>query len=233
MGRISLTERVQSRLGVPAECAVWCRIGKIPEPPAEVHRAAGSAPLRPAFIRPLGMLGVAVGAPVLCVITLLSLLSDGEEALKRMLSTTGEQERHRAAKLDEKRRDEAIVELGLDKTFDGDWNGAAGQFLLRWYSRSSHHNRLLVLAQDHIVLAAPPKRVSIRQEARIQVATVIPTAEAVVEDPFAGQYTSDRLRVRFNDGSWLTVVTEESDSEVHRHVAGRPRLGSHRRTAAD
>ncbi len=233
MGRMSLTERVQSRLGVPAECAVWCRIGKIPEPPAEVHRAAGSAPLRPAFIRPLGMLGVALGAPVLCVITLLSLLSDGEEALKRMLSTTGEQERHRAAKLGEKRRDEAIVELGLDKTFDGDWNGAAGQFLLGWYSRSSHHNRLLVLAQDHIILAAPPKRVSIRQEARIQVATVIPAAEAVVEDPFAGQYTSDRLRIRFNDGSWLAVVTEESDSEVHRHVAGRPRMGSHRRTSAD
>ncbi|WP_150133690.1 hypothetical protein [Streptomyces hyaluromycini] len=220
---MSLTERVQSRLGVPSLCVAWCRIGKIPEPPAEVHQAAGSAPLRPAFIRPLGIFGVILGAPLLFIGTLLSPLAAGEEALQRMLSTTGEQERHRAAKLEEKRRQAAIVELKLDRTFDGDWNGAAGQFLLRWYSRSSHHNRLLVLSQDRIILASPPKRVSIRQEEQIQVVAEIPATEAVVEDPLAGLHASDLLRVRFRDGSWLTVVTEETRSEVHMHLLRQTR----------
>ncbi len=163
------------------------------------------------------MLGVTLGTPLLYIGKLLSLLGAGEEALKRMLSTTGEQERHRAAKLEEKRRDEAVVELGLDKTFDGDWNGAAGRLLLQWYSHSSHHQRLVALAGNRILLAAPPQRVSVRRDAFMQVIAEIPVAEADLVDPLPA-YRNDRLRLRFKDGSWLTLITEEWRSELHRYL---------------
>lgn len=177
------------------------------------------------------MLGVAVGTPLLFIGKLLSLLGAGEEALRRMLSTTGEQERHRAAKLDEKRRDEAIVELGLDKTFDGDWNGAAGRLLLQWYSHSSHHQRLVALAGNHIVLAAPPKRVSIRRDALMQVVDEIPAGDAVLVDPLP-EFENDRLLLRFKDGSWLTLTTEEWRSELHTYLMRHPKPGETRATEA-
>ncbi|MFE3164289.1 hypothetical protein [Streptomyces sp. NPDC059224] len=217
----STDRTVRDRLGVTPDAAAWCTIGKIPEPPAEVHRAAGAGPLRPASMRPLGMLGVTLGSPLLFIGRLLSLLGAGEEALKRMLSTTGDQERHRAAKLDEKRRDEAIVELGLDKTFDGDWNAAAGRFLLQWYSRSSHHQRLVALAGDRILLAAPPKRVSIRRDALMQVVAEIPAGDATLADPLPA-FETDRLLLRFRDGSWLRLTTEEWGSELHTYLMRHP-----------
>ncbi|MFD3585681.1 hypothetical protein [Streptomyces sp. NPDC058683] len=227
----STDRTVRDRLGVSPDAAAWCTIGKIPEPPAEAHRAAGSGPLRPASIRPLGMLGVALGSPLLFIGKLLSLLGAGEEALKRMLSTTGEQERHRAAKLDEKRRDQAVVELGLDKTFDGDWNGAAGRFLLQWYSHSSHHQRLVALAGDRILLAAPPTRVSIRRDALMQVVAEIPAGDATLADPLPA-FENDRLLLRFKDGSWLTLTTEEWRSELHTYLMRHPQPGETQATEA-
>ncbi|MEU2334881.1 hypothetical protein ABZ608_15045 [Streptomyces sp. NPDC013172] len=229
----STDRTLRDRLGVMPDAAAWCTIGTIPEPPDEVRRAAGSAPLRPAFITPLGMLGVALGTPLLYIGKLFGLLAAGEEAVKRMLSTTGEQERHRAAKLDEKRRDEAVVELGLDKAFDGDWNGAAGRLLLQWYSHSSHHERLVALAGDRILLAAPPKRVSIRRDALMQVVAEIPADEAVLSDPLSGfKLKNDRLLLRFRDGSWLTLRTEEWDSDLHTYVRRHQQPGEARATEA-
>ncbi|MFD4599110.1 hypothetical protein ACFWPQ_13885 [Streptomyces sp. NPDC058464] len=225
MSRKTLAEHVQGSLGAPVDAAAWCTIGRIPEPPADMHRAAGSGPLRPALMRPLGMLGVALGAPLLLIGEFFGLLAAGEEALKRLLSTTGEQERHRAAKLDEKRRDEAIIELGLDKTFDGDWSRAAGRLLLRWYSHSSHHQRLVALAGNRVLLAAPPKRVSVRRDALMHVVTEIPAGDAVIEDPLPA-FGNDRLLLRFRDGSWLTLTTEETRSEVHMHVMRQSRWGA-------
>ncbi|MER7178278.1 hypothetical protein ABT404_02075 [Streptomyces hyaluromycini] len=213
----STDRTVRDRLGVTPDAAAWCTIGKIPEPPGEVHRAAGSAPLRPAFIRPLGMLGITLATPLLFIGKLFSLLASGEEALKRMLSTTEEQERHRAKKLDAKRRDEAIIELGLDKTFDGDWNGAAGRLLLQWYGHSSHHERLVALAGKRILLAAPPKRVSIRRDALMRVVAEIPAGDAVLADPLPAHETG-KLLLRFKDGSWLTLETEEWRGELHKYV---------------
>ncbi|MEU2621805.1 hypothetical protein ABZ642_27300 [Streptomyces sp. NPDC007157] len=187
--------------------------------------------MRPASIRPLGMLGVALGSPLLFIGKLLSLLGAGEEALKRMLSTTGEQERHRAAKLDEKRRDEAVVELGLDRTFDGDWNGAAGRLLLQWYGHSSHHQRLVALAGDRILLAAPPKRVSVRRDALMRVVTEIPAGDATLADPLPA-FENDRLLLSFRDGSWLTLTTEEWGSELHTYLMRRPQPGETQATEA-
>lgn len=180
---------------------------------------------------PLGMVGVALGTPLLYIGKLLGLIGAAEEAVKRMLSTTGEQERHRAAQLDRKRRDAAVVELGLDKTFDGDWNGAAGRFLLQWYSHSSHHQRLVALAGNRILLAAPPQRVSIRRDALTQVVAEIPAGDAVLTDPLP-EFENDRLLLRFKDGSWLTLTTEEWRSELHTYLARQQQQGEARVTEA-
>jgi hypothetical protein len=168
------------------------------------------------------MLGAVLVAPLMPIAMLFSLLASGEEALKRLLSTKEERERARAEDLDTKRRDEAIVEYGLDKTFDGNWNGAAAQFLLRWYSHSSHHQRLVLLAQGRILLAAPPKRVSVRREDRMRIVAEIPAGEAVLEDPLLGAYESNKLRIHFIDGSWLTLTTEEWRSDLHKYLMRHP-----------
>ncbi len=165
------------------------------------------------------MLGVAVGTPLLYVGKFFGLLASGEEALRRMLSTTGEQERHRAAKLDRKRRDEAVAELGLDRTFDGDWNAAAGRLLLQWYGHSSHHQRLVALAGNRILLAAPPRRVSVRRDALTQVVAELPAGDAVLVDPLPAHETG-KLLLRFKDGSWLRLETEEWRSELHTYLTG-------------
>ncbi|MGW1619841.1 hypothetical protein [Streptomyces sp. NPDC002172] len=227
----STDRTIRDRLGVTPDAAAWCTIGKIPEPPAEVHRATGSGPLGPASMPPLGMLGVVLGTPLLYIGKLLGLVGAAEEAVKRMLSTDGEQERHRAAQLDRKRRDASVVELGLDKTFDGDWNGAAGRFLLQWYSHSSHHQRLVALAGNRILLAAPPKRVSVRRDALTQVVAEIPAGDAVLTDPLP-EFENNRLLLRFKDGSWIRLTTEERRSELHTYLARRQQPGEARATEA-
>lgn len=180
---------------------------------------------------PLGVLGVVLGTPLLYVGKLLGLVGAADEAVKRMLSTDGEQERHRAVKLDRKRRDAAIVELGLDETFDGAWNGAAGRFLLQWYSRSSHHQRLVALAGNRILLAAPPKRVSIRRDTLIQVVAEIPAEDAVLTDPLP-EFENNRLLLRFKDGSWIRLTTEERRSELHAYLARQQQPGESTATEA-
>ncbi|MDO0926336.1 hypothetical protein QQY24_13215 [Streptomyces sp. TG1A-8] len=218
----STDHTLRNRLGVVPDAAAWCTIGKIPEPPTDVHRAAGSGPLRPAFMRPLGILGVVLAAPLMSVAKVLSLLASGEEALKRLLSTKEERDRARAKGLDTKRRDAAILERGLDKTFDGDWTGAAGRFLLQWYSHSSHHQRFVVLAQGRILLAAPPKRVSVRRDDRMRVVAEISAGDAVLEDPLPA-FENDKLLLRFKDGSWLTLTSEEWRSDLHMYLMRHPR----------
>ncbi|MFF1764053.1 hypothetical protein [Streptomyces sp. NPDC058249] len=228
----STESTTRTRLGITPDAEAWCQLGKIPKPPSDIHQAAGAGPLRPAFIRPLGIFGVTLGAPLMFIAWLFSLLASGEEALKVLLSTKEEQERARAKRLEPKQRDEAIVEHGLDKTFDGDWNKAAGQLLLRWYGHSSHHQRFVILAEGRIVLAGPPKRVSIRRESLMRVLAEIPAGEAVIEDPLLGAYDSDRLRVRFVDGSWLTLVTEERRGDLHMYLMRHPQDSEVRDTGA-
>ncbi|MFJ8085069.1 hypothetical protein ACIQ6Y_31180 [Streptomyces sp. NPDC096205] len=207
------------RLGVRAEAGDWCTIDRIPQPPAEVLAAAGDPRLRPARMPPLGMVGAALGAPFIPLVMFFELLAKGEEAFMRFLDPKVEKDRLRAKRRDEKARREVIVaQQGLDKVFDGDWHGQAGQFLLRWYTHSTHHQRLLLATPQGIVLAAPPQRVSVGREKHLQVVARIPAAEAHLYDPFLGEFETRMLLIRFQDGSWLRVETEEPRSELHMHA---------------
>jgi hypothetical protein len=212
---------LQSRLGIKLDAGAWCVIGKIPKPPSDVHGSAGHGSLRPAFIRPLRLLVLVLTSPFVLILGFLLLLASGEEVLKKWLATGEERERLRAEDLDAKRRDSAIVELGLNQTFDGDWNGAAGQFLLRWYGHSSHHQRFVALSEGRILLAAPPKRVSFRAESHMRVVAEIPADEAELEDPLP-EYQNNKLRLRFKDGSWMVLTTEEMRSSIHKHLMRHP-----------
>lgn len=215
------------RLGVRAEAGEWCWIGKIPRPPADVLQAADNPRLRPAKMPPLGMFGAALGAPFIPVITFFELLARAEEAVMRSLDTKDEKERLRAKRENEKRRRDAVIaRQGLDKVFDGDWHGDAGQFLLRWYSHSSHHQRLLLAIQDGIVLAAPPRRVSVGRRKHLRIVARLPATEATLVDPFSGEFETRMLLIRFQDGSWLRVDTEELRSDLHTYVLRQPLAGS-------
>nr|WP_237555967.1 hypothetical protein [Streptomyces sp. SID5914] len=218
----SSTDRMlQSRLGIKLDAGAWCVIGKIPKPPSDVHAGAGDGSLRPAFIRPLRVLTLVLTSPFVLILGLLLLLASGEEVLKKWLATGEERERLRAEELDAKRRDASIVELGLNQTFDGNWSGAAGQFLRRWYGHSSHHQRFVALSEGRILLAAPPKRVSFRAESRMKVVAEIPADEAVLED-LLPQYENNKLRLHFKDGSWIVLTTEEMRSAIHKHLLRHP-----------
>ncbi|MEW2450670.1 hypothetical protein AB0896_24455 [Streptomyces parvulus] len=211
------------RLGVHAEAAEWCTIDKIPQPPAEVLQAAGNSPLRPRRLRPpLGMVGAALAVLFAPLVTLLSLLSDAEESLKRALAKRAEKERLRAKDADDKRRDALIAERGLDRVFDGGWDGAAGRYLLGWYGRSTHPERLVLAVDDGIVLAAPPRRVSFGKEKHMRVVARLSASEAILVDPFSGEFDTRIVLIRFRDGSWLRMGTAEPRSALHRHLLRRP-----------
>ncbi|MEU9551370.1 hypothetical protein AB0D88_20320 [Streptomyces werraensis] len=222
MTRRSKQSETANRLGVRAGAGEWCWIGEIPQPPANILQAAGNPRTRPARRPPLALAGTVLGAPFLPLLGLLMLLARVVEAVERFLDTKEEKERHRARKEDEKRRDAAVERGGLDNVFDGDWNGAAGQFLLRWYGHSTHHERLLFAGPDGIVFAAPPRRVGLGRDKRAQVVARLSPEEAALEDPFGGEFETRIMLIRFRDGSWLRVDTEEACSELHKYALRNP-----------
>ncbi|MGY0069004.1 hypothetical protein ACWZEH_19875 [Streptomyces sp. QTS137] len=141
----------------------------------------------------------------------------------RSLDARDEKERLRAKGEDEKRRrDATIAQQGLDKVFDGNWHGNAGQFLLRWYTHSTHHQRLLLATRDGVVLAAPPRRVSVGREKHMEIVARLPTTEATLIDPFSGELETRMLLILFQDGSWLRVETEELRSDLHMYALRQP-----------
>ncbi|KFG74396.1 hypothetical protein [Streptomyces mutabilis] len=214
--------KIADRLGVQAEAGEWCTIDKIPQPPADVFQSAGSPRLRPGRLRPLGMVGAGLAVLFTPLVVLLTLLSNAEEALKRALAPKDERERLRTKDADDRRRDAIVAERGLDRVFDGNWQGEAGQFLLGWYSRSTHHQRLVLAVQDGIVLAAPPRRVTTGREEHMQVISRLSTSEAILVDPFNGEFETRTVLLRFRDGSWLRVETEEPRSSLHTYLLRRP-----------
>ncbi|MFI7350589.1 hypothetical protein ACIBSR_30610 [Streptomyces sp. NPDC049936] len=210
------------RLGVHAEAGEWCTIDKIPQPPADVLQSAGRPLLRPGRLRPLGLVGAGFAALFTPLVIVLSLLSDAGEALMRALSPKSERERLRAKDADDRRRDALIAERGLDGVFDGNWDGDAGRYLLGWYGQSTHPERLVLAVDDGIVLAAPPRRVSVGKEKHMRVVARLSASEAVLVDPFNGEFDTRIVLIRFRDRSWLRLGTVEPRSALHRHLLRRP-----------
>ncbi|MBZ4323699.1 hypothetical protein, partial [Streptomyces huiliensis] len=125
-------------------------------------------------------------------------------------------------------RERAVAEHRLDEVFDGDWNAAAGRLLLRWYGLSPHPHRLVILARSgRVYLAAPLRRVATGRNRKARTLTVLDPSEAVLEDPAGPGLGSDKLRLRFHDGSWivLTALVGESDLHAYLHGVGRPAGG--------
>ncbi|MET8944625.1 hypothetical protein ABZX30_13840 [Streptomyces sp. NPDC004542] len=168
------------------------------------------------------MVGAVLAVLFMPLLMLLTLLSNAEEAVKRALATTGEKARLRGKDEDDRRRDASVAEQGLDRVFDGNWHGSAGQFLLRWYSHSTHHQRLVLATRDGIVLAAPPQRVTVGRDKHMQVVARLPATEAILVDPFSGEFETRTVLIRFRDGSWLRVETEEPRSDLHTYLIRQP-----------
>ncbi|MFF8567533.1 hypothetical protein ACF06N_21485 [Streptomyces albidoflavus] len=208
-------------LGTGPVTGDWCRLAsRIPRPPKGVWAAAGKGPLRPARV-PLvealmyPLVAVAILPGVAGVLLADLLFETLPKAIRRLFSPQrwGDSRVNRAERREAARaeRDEAgrkraaIKEHRLDELFDGDWQGAAGQLLLRWYGQSRHDTRLVLLAPGRIVLAAPRRRVWRKAAKRSRVVAEIPASEAVVEDPLHGGGERGVFRLLFRDGSWLVL----------------------------
>ncbi|MFD4302715.1 MULTISPECIES: hypothetical protein [unclassified Streptomyces] len=212
---------IERLLGTGPVIGDWCRLAtRIPRPPKEVWAAAGRGPLRPgriplveALMYPLVALVVLPGVVgVLLADLLFEVLPTAIRRLffprRRGGSRGNRAERREAARAERneaERKRAAIKEHRLDELFDGDWQGAAGQLLLRWYGQSRHGTRLVLLVPGRIVLAAPRRRVWRKAAKRARVVAEIPASEAVVEDPLHGGGERGVFRLLFRDGSWLVL----------------------------
>ncbi|MEU6001281.1 hypothetical protein ABZ837_26070 [Streptomyces sp. NPDC047197] len=214
---------ISDRLGLQVDAGAWCSIDKIPQPPSDVLQAAGAPRLRPGRKPALDMLGAALCLPFVPFGLLFVLLANMGQAIERSLAPKSVKERLRAKREDEQRRDALVTEQGLDRVFDGNWQGNAGQFLLRWYSHSPHDMRLVLVSQGDIVLAAPPRRVSGSREKLMEIVARLPAAEAALVDPFFGEFETKMLLLRFRDGSWLRIETEDARSDLHMYLLRQPR----------
>ncbi|MFF5716961.1 hypothetical protein [Streptomyces buecherae] len=199
----------------------WCTIGSLPKPPPEVHAAAGNGPLRPAFVRPLGIAGYVLAAPVWLVVG----VAGAVEALFELVFGVFTIRKNRRLNREAEQRKAEIAAHGLNEVFDGDWNAAAGQLLLRWYSQSSHPKRLVLIAPGRIVLAGPPKRVTLGALDESDVLYEIPGDQAVIEDPLNGRLDTNKFRIRFSDGSWIVLTVTGKPSDIHAQLEAMAKEG--------
>ncbi|MGW6273948.1 hypothetical protein [Streptomyces sp. NPDC055060] len=170
----------------------------------------------------LDMLGTVLISPFTLIAWMLIPLAGAEQAVTRALDTKRGRERRREKAADAKRRKTLIVEQGLDLVFDGNWQGNAGQFLLRWYAHSTCDARLVLLTQDGIVLAAPPVRAVRDREEHLRVVARLAPDEASLVDPFPYEYETRMLLLRFRDGTWLRIEAADTHSDLHKHLLRHP-----------
>ncbi|MFE0107392.1 hypothetical protein [Streptomyces sp. NPDC059009] len=150
------------------------------------------------------------------------LLTEAREAVHRTLDLKSEKERLRGKKGEARRHEAFIVEQGLDRVFDGNWQGAAGQFLLRWYTHSTDDQRLVLITQDGITLAAPPVRAVLSREKHTEIVARLGADEVSLVDPFNWEYETRMLLLRFRDGSWRRIDTTDTHSDLHKHLLRQP-----------
>ncbi|MEU6441164.1 hypothetical protein [Streptomyces sp. NPDC047046] len=191
MAKRKVHRRARSLLGEAPRALVWCELpGPIPKPPAEVRRAAGKVRLKGRHHWLLYVLG----AVFFVVVVPFMLLDSLDQLLKRR--ATG---RARPATADDAPPARAPF-------FDGDWDRAAGQLLLRWYGYSPSPRRIVLLSRDAVYLAASPgRRLLPTRAADFTVHSRLAAGEARIEAEAGQPRGFARFRLRFADGSWLEL----------------------------
>ncbi|MFF5716958.1 hypothetical protein [Streptomyces buecherae] len=192
----------------------WCELGSLPKPPPDVHAAAGNGRLRPGHV-PLGFaLLMVLAAPLWAAVLAYALVEGALTLLVAAFRPWKNLKRARESWQKSRAERKAVAEHGLDRVFDGDWGGAAGQFLLRYYTLSTHSKRLLVLVPGAIAFLGPTERVGFGKAKEMQVLQVLTADQAVVEAPPAGLRAAGVLRIRFADDTWV-VLRSGTPSEIH------------------
>ncbi|WP_217199083.1 hypothetical protein [Streptomyces buecherae] len=192
----------------------WCKLDSLPKPPPDVHAAAGNGRLRPGHV-PLGFaLLMVLAAPLWAAVLAYALLEGALTLLVAAFRPWRNLKRARGSWRESRAARKAVAEHGLDRVFDGDWNGSAGQFLLRYYTLSTRAKRLVVLVPGAIAFLGPTERVWVGKAKEMQVLQVLTADQAVVEDPPADVRTTGRFRIRFADDTWV-VLRSDTPSDIH------------------
>lgn len=210
--------RAQQLLGQQFIWGEWCKLGTIPKPPPEVHAMAGNGPLRPARISPFIAMLYVVGLPIWILIGLYALAETALALLVAVFRPKKSVSEVRKSIREGFHRGTALNDHELTQVFDGDWQSAAGQFLLRYYTLSSHPTRLVILMPGAIVFMAPPKRVTFGKRKKMQVLAELPVDQAVVENPLNGTWQTGEFRIRFADKSWLNLTAVSAPSDIDKCI---------------
>ncbi|QKW50425.1 hypothetical protein [Streptomyces buecherae] len=218
--------RAQQMLGQQFVWGEWCKLGAIPKPPPEVHAAAGGGPLRPSRVSPFTVLLYIIGLPAWILIGLYGLAESALALLVAVFRPKKSVNDVREFVSEGSQKDAALNEHGLTQVFDGDWQGMAGQFLLRYYAPSSHPTRLVILKPGAIVFMAPPKRVTLGKRKKMQVLAELPVDQAVVENPLNGTWQTQEFRIRFADQSWFTLTATSTPSDIDACISRVRRRGN-------
>ncbi|MFI2028789.1 hypothetical protein [Streptomyces buecherae] len=191
-----------------AESATWCSlVTALPvPPPADAGRVR---PRRRPLPRVLATLGFVAASPLLLVAAI-----EGWDG--PALSAKARRARKEAREAAE-RRVAAARQQGLYQTFDGDWDGAAGQTLLSWYARAPDGERLIVPTDEELVLLAAPSRVWFTGRARrLRIVARVPYRTARPDIPRDADQHLPRFRLSFPDGTWLTLLVDDDNDQVER-----------------
>ncbi|CDR18205.1 hypothetical protein [Streptomyces iranensis] len=212
-----VTKRVQNKalalVRFDATVAGWCRLaGPLPEPPAGA-RSTGQVRLRPrrkppwiAFLR---VCGLVLFSPLLLY-----------AFLEGLPGSPGEYRAARARRAERRRRRALVPELGLDRPFDGRWEGTAGRLLLDWYAQAPDEERLLVLHPSGVfLLAAPSRGWRPGPAGRLRVVRELRSCTERFEVPVISGPDLPCFRLEFTDGSWLGLRFLGSQDATGRALA--------------
>ncbi|MEU4896075.1 hypothetical protein AB0B12_25410 [Streptomyces sp. NPDC044780] len=226
-----VTKRVQNKtrqvVCFDATVAGWCQLtGPLPEPPAGA-RPTGQVRLRPRRKPPwigfLRVCGLILFSPLLLY-----------AFLEGLPGSPKEYHAAKARRTDRRRRRALVPEQGLDRPFDGRWEGTAGQLLLDWYAQVPDEERLLVLHRSGVFLLAAPSRMWRPGPAgRLRVVRELPPYAERFEVPVLSGPDLPYFRLKFNDGSWLGLRFIGSPDATARALAACRSVVDRPRPASD
>ncbi|MFF2328080.1 MULTISPECIES: hypothetical protein [unclassified Streptomyces] len=198
MAKRKVHRRARKVLGADPSALVWCSIPRaIPKPPEDVYRAAGKGRLK-ARHHWLVYVGAVVFCAVLVPVFLIDMLG---KRIDRLLAG-----RPRGGGPGRRREAPARDRGPGDGVFDGDWNLAAGQLMLRWFSQSPSPTRLVLVTRDRICVAASPRRrLAATRAGDFEIVAEFGAGEARIEAETGQPRGFAAFRIRFADGSWLEL----------------------------